>query len=1252
MSNVELPRLMPVIVGAYRQEFWRKVASDAHLSDLVELPDEAYDTSLGLTSDFVSAVERADVIMILVDEQETSPRWELSELEPLWRSQEPKGVMFVAPAASTFERLGRPPASSSAEIGTADRPHELRSNLTILIDEIRAGKRKPASHFAGDLKTMAETASANVAASKASKAVKRPAGTKNAASDADDEGDAEESRAEGGRFEDLKQEEFTPLAWDILEVARRLGEGRKRPATSVRRMLAAMILSGQGKGEHAGTWLYAQIRRDRQAIKSRLAAMYPIIGRLRSFGASLKSRIKAEEAMTPNLLRAVELARRLSRESRAERWDGLVSARHLLGAALKRGEHTNAWRFLGDLGTTADDLRAMLIEELPTWGIDDDPEVWRRLLEHPAPVVERRLPTYASDTTVGPDLIGITREVEAMASLVSAWSVEPPLSIGLFGEWGSGKTFFMQKMKERVRDIASEARKSGQGQRAFGYYKNIVQVEFNAWHYVEGNLWASLVEHIFSNLRLETAKDEENLDTEDHVRKRLEKLLGQVREKTAEAEAADQRAAELSKAAEKEKAAAEAAAERLKSEAEQAQARARVADEERARAEKAAQEKQREAEAKAEERRKIGLADIVEEVKGSAEIRAQVADGLKRLGITQERLESVQGLREALREASDSGTVIAEGLRILHDERHPWRLLIWVLIVPVVLALTIWGVGKLIEQQSAPWMQTIIGVVSAVSSVIAGAVAFWKRFSPKLKPVLETVRNLKEKRDLLEKRVEEARKARSLEAARLDKEAQAKKEQAEQERKTADEKLAAAEQARRDAQAKQAEADAAARSAREARLAAERLARQADALRPERRIAAFIQDRASAKDYRRHLGVPALIRRDFDKLSAMFNTQREDEKNDNDGVGLGADGKPLSGLNDPSVVNRIILYIDDLDRCPPDKVVEVLRAIHLLLAFPLFVVIVAVDARWMKRSLKDRFSLMLSGNNGQVREDDAAQRGVDLTFGGVATPDDYLEKIFQVPFWIRPLGSTACKNLVKQLTRNDLESEPPTGRAGGNVDQQSEGVRRVGEKNVKVGTENKSETARGMDADVKPEQTLRTKSSGAAAEEEPPLDGFQWSRVEPKPRTLLLTPDERDYMVALASVIGRSPRAVKRFVNCYRLLKAALDPAELARAEHDGTFRTTMLLLGMVTGLPEFAPALLADLRTTAREVAPERWARDAADRLGLADERKWTELLPLIAQLRKSGVKTLGPLVSAAALVDRFSFSPVRWAPVSSPSP
>jgi hypothetical protein len=155
----------------------------------------------------------------------------------------------------------------------------------------------------------------------------------------------------------------------------------------------------------------------------------------------------------------------------------------------------------------------------------------------------------------------------------------------------------------------------------------------------------------------------------------------------------------------------------------------------------------------------------------------------------------------------------------------------------------------------------------------------------------------------------------------------------------------------------------------------------------------------------------------------------------------------------------------------------------------------------------------------------------------------------------------------------------------------------------------------------------------------------QRSKVEPQPKALKLNEDERNYMSALAPVIGRSARAVKRFINCYRLLKSALDPKELERAERDGTFRTTMTLLGLVTGTPEIAPSLLTDLRRTPVTHAPAGWARGARKRLKLLDESgQITDVVATITSLQtEHGVRTIGPLAHAADLVDRFSFSPYR---------
>jgi hypothetical protein len=86
----------------------------------------------------------------------------------------------------------------------------------------------------------------------------------------------------------------------------------------------------------------------------------------------------------------------------------------------------------------------------------------------------------------------------------------------------------------------------------------------------------------------------------------------------------------------------------------------------------------------------------------------------------------------------------------------------------------------------------------------------------------------------------------------------------------------------------------------------------------------FLIDKNRDEKYQEHLGMITTIRRDFEKLEELLGDWR-------------ADGE--------KAVDRIILYIDDLDRCPPECVVNVLQAVHLLLATILFIVVVGVDAR-------------------------------------------------------------------------------------------------------------------------------------------------------------------------------------------------------------------------------------------------------------------------------------------------------------------
>ncbi|WP_164545301.1 P-loop NTPase fold protein [Antribacter gilvus] len=79
-------------------------------------------------------------------------------------------------------------------------------------------------------------------------------------------------------------------------------------------------------------------------------------------------------------------------------------------------------------------------------------------------------------------------------------------------------------------------------------------------------------------------------------------------------------------------------------------------------------------------------------------------------------------------------------------------------------------------------------------------------------------------------------------------------------------------------------------------------------------------------------------------------------------------------------VERIVLHVDDLDRCPPERVVDVLQALTLLLSTSLFVVVVAADPRTLRLSL----------------ERDAAT--ATHLEGRTAGALDHLDAFFQVPY--------------------------------------------------------------------------------------------------------------------------------------------------------------------------------------------------------------------------------------------------------------
>ena len=564
-----------------------------------------------------------------------------------------------------------------------------------------------------------------------------------------------------------------------------------------------------------------------------------------------------------------------------------------------------------------------------------------------------------NDTPDGPDYRHLSREVETFARMITARSTSTPLAIGVFGSWGSGKSFFMHRTREQVAELSRKAAAEGVHS---AHHAQIAQVEFNAWHYSEASLIASLVDHLFRNLR--RGEDEDDAT----VRRRgaeLMALLDEARHGVASAET------DIS-----------AATKRLQ-EAEERAMRARAAlpeaVEEAYRALVAAQ--QEESQVTAELERALGERDV--------EIaRARTTAGLTAWfkAIPDETTSHAFG------DAAAALISVADQAR---TTRARWRP------IGIGAALSVLTVLFVLLAGTRVWAQ----VLAAVTAVTAAATmaARWLTYLNDLSHRGEQLLADKEQATtVVTERVtaKYATEIATLEAAHQSTQDSARAalerfrattpEPTEIEfvRRRRDEVVEAVEQR----ELAQTEVGA---------IRAELEKNSIDAVLRE-----FLSERSATDVYRRQLGILSQVRNDFDRLSKLIAKATADYYDR---------GKP------PPAVSRIVLYIDDLDRCPEGKVIEVLRAVHLLLAFDLFVCVVAVDPRWL--------TSCLSRAPGVI---DVVPT-LNTQFGKPADAADYIEKIFQVPIWLRPVSQDLRPAVVRSWLDNahvnDATEQPPITKA-------------------------------------------------------------------------------------------------------------------------------------------------------------------------------------------------------------------------------
>jgi len=740
------------------------------------------------------------------------------------------------------------------------------------------------------------------------------------------------------------------------------------------------------------------------------------------------------------------------------------------------------------------------------------------MVSEPLPPTAPDRAVFDNDSPAGAriedDKLNFRRQVESLAKLVAARDVVLPISIGLFGNWGVGKTYFMNMMRGEVHRLASRQDQSNQ---KATFMRRVAQIEFNAWHYVDTNLWASLAVRIFDGLAQAIVKKGDDVQL---VRRRLR----------ADLESSSQtkkQALERQRQAEQQRQSAA-----LKLETLEAQRARRAAEYDNLRLSRLLQDERWQG-------RLSTVVAIAQEFglelptpEGAADDPAIVAS-LATVEQARDLWQDFQGLngrfQGLLFALSNRFSTLPKGLATL-----------------TMVALFLWVVGllgplgNLIREQSELlgrlWPEVFDRVVQA-AALIGSTLAWARDKQNKLSQGLGILETLQQ--ELARPEIPEPGEQELSEEQRQ----QLEKEQ----------------ELRRKVEGLNAQIETAQQEAREAERRIAQAQAELQRINAGGLVYDFLASRTADPRYRESLGLISTIREDFRQLEHLLADwhQNYDEKIKPDQADNGrSESRPP--------IERIILYIDDLDRCHPDKVVEVLQAVHLILAFPLFVVVVAVDPRWLERSLYKAYAPDLM--KAQARTDD------DFS------PQNYLEKIFQIPFSVPAMARGGFEDLIDHLITTRSEQAAET------VDEElttTAGRIKDGEDDLKAKSDPDSDDEKTKDLEIVSveDKTLEKDDDAVDETDDQQKEIEEHTSPEGPPP---LEDWEQSLLQCLYPFI-RTPRLAKRMLNIYRLLRVRAGHSDMDFGrfadQHQGEYRAAQLLLAMNIGYPRITGRVLHLLR-------------------------------------------------------------------------
>ncbi|MEA5579536.1 P-loop NTPase fold protein, partial [Anabaena sp. UHCC 0451] len=656
---------------------------------------------------------------------------------------------------------------------------------------------------------------------------------------------------------------------------------------------------------------------------------------------------------------------------------------------------------------------------------------------------------FRNDQPTGEDSLDVAKELQSLADVLMLRSLEPPLAVAILGSWGSGKSFGMHLIEKHITKIRCQQitakqtwGEKGDEPNLSPYVGHVYQIKFNAWSYAKSDLWASLMQNIFDQLDRQLTLEKQLGEVSDLLaggdvwrvinqmndsdRKTIleselsQEVFANLKDKNVDGNALWDILSEVRQEEQEKLKRTEAELENL--EVEVKSKNQEIENKFNLEVEQIEQEFNQEVK-EIEENIQEEMTDLSTLIVFLSQLKETLKDdfgdsilkdflnscGFKDrkdletqfpllkldkladsnlIDVAQELIEKkdakikviVNNVQKITNFLEEQPSNIVGLIEFTKKDKKTLFIFLSATALPFITYFLIVSVipkflPALLEISTA--LKLWLTSVSAIPAISVSIEIFKKIQILQVKTVrfLQVAReNVKEEKQKVIKTKDEKIKA------------QINQRKAEYEQNQVKEIYANKEAAKQEIAEKEQEIE-------KLQLQVERQKQRVGLTAQYKSLLDFVNNRLDDNSYQKLLGIMHQIQDDLKDLSEHLTYKSAN-----------TNPEKLKVLKEyfPRGPARIVLYIDDLDRCPPDRVVQVLEAVQLLLNTEIFIIVLAIDDRYIGRALEHIY------------------RGV-LKRGGTPSGVDYLEKIIQIPYRMRPISKDVTASYLKSLVDSEEE---------------------------------------------------------------------------------------------------------------------------------------------------------------------------------------------------------------------------------------